>query len=183
MKNTIFLIALALAASAAALGQTPASGQAQAAPTGRQEARPPAVPQGRPFTDGPVWRINYLRTKPGKNADHMRWLREYRRRILDGQKAEGLILDYKYFVKPTSDGPNDWDIAEAVLYKNYGDHLDFSEERSSKAAAVGMKVFGSDENRLKLWAELRDASREVVSSQVMRELTLRPPDAPRAGNQ
>lgn len=181
MKNTIFLITLALASSAAAPGQTPAGGQA--APAARQESRAPAAPQARPFTDGPVWRITYLRTKPGKGADHMRWLREYRRRILDGLKAEGLILDYKYFVKPTSDGPNDWDIAEAVLYKNYGDHLDFSEERSSKAAAVAMKVFGSDENRLKVWAELRDASRDVVSSQVMRELTLRPPDAPRAGNQ
>lgn len=179
MKRPFLFITLMLASSIVTLGQTTNAGQQS---TAAQPARPQAATPGRAFDDGPVWRITYLRTKPGKGADHMRWLREYRRRILDGQKAEGLILDYKYFGKPTSDGPNDWDLAEAVLYKNYGDHLDFSEERAGKARAVGMKVFGSDENRLKVWAELRDASREVVSSHVMREMTLRPMATPPSGS-
>lgn len=183
MRRILFVIALTLASYPLAVGQTPAAGQAQPAPAGQQPARPQVGPEGRPFADGPVWRITYIRTKPGKGADHMRWLREYRRRVLDGQKSQGLIVDYKYFIKPTTDGPNDWDIAEAVLYKSYGEHLDFDEGRAGKMNDASIKVFGSVENRAKVWAELRDPSREVVSSHVVREVTLRPMTTPPSGSQ
>ncbi|MCA1620447.1 MAG: hypothetical protein LC795_14285 [Acidobacteria bacterium] len=183
MRRILFVIALTLAAFPLAGGQTPAGGQAQSTPAGQQPARPQAGPEGRPFDDGPVWRITYFRTKPGKGADHVRWLREYRRRILDGQKSQGLIVDYKYFVKPTTDGPNDWNIAEAVLFKSYGEHLDFDEARAGRMNDASLKVFGSVENRAKVWAELRDASREVVSSQVVREVTLRSMATPASGSQ
>jgi hypothetical protein len=43
-------------------------------------------------------------------------MREYRTRILADQKSAGLIVDYKFFTKPTGDNsPGDWDIAGAVM--------------------------------------------------------------------
>jgi hypothetical protein len=131
-------------------------------------------PQERIFTEGPVWRINYYKIKPGKLTDHQKWLREYRMRILDEQKRGGLIMDYKFFTQPAFDSPSDWDIMEAVQYKNYGDLLDYSADRSRKATDIGLKVFGSDENRTKIWAELRDASRDVVASRIVREMQIKP---------
>jgi hypothetical protein len=130
--------------------------------------------QERIFTEGPVWRINYYKDKPGKMTDHQKWLREYRMRILDEQKRAGLIMDYKYFTQPAFDSPNDWDVMEAVQYKNYSDLLDYSADRNNKANEISLKVFGSAENRTKIWAELRDASRDVISSQIVREMQIKP---------
>jgi hypothetical protein len=128
----------------------------------------------RIFTEGPVWRINYYKIKPGKLTDHQKWLREYRMRILDEQKRAGLVTDYRFFTQPAFDGPNDWDIMEAVQYKNYSDLLDYSADRSKKAEDIGLKVFGSAENRTKIWAELRDASRDVIASRIVREMQIKP---------
>jgi hypothetical protein len=131
-------------------------------------------PQERIFTEGPVWRINYYKIKPGKATDHQKWLREYRMRILDEQKRAGLITDYKFFTQPAFDSPNDWDVMEAVQYKNYAELLDYSEDRSRKGNEVSLKVFGTVENRTKIWAELRDASRDVVASRIVREMFIKP---------
>ncbi len=121
-----------------------------------------------------MWRISYLKTKPGKGADHQKWLREYRIRILNEWKRQGLIMDYKFFSQPTFDGPNDWDTMEAVQYKNYNDLLDYNAARSKKIDEIGQKIFGSVENRNKVWAELRDASREVIASRIIREMLIKP---------
>lgn len=131
-------------------------------------------PQERIFTEGPVWRINYYKVKPGKADDHRKWVREYRLRILDEQKRAGLIMDYKFFSQPTFDSPADWDLMEAVQYKNYADALDYSADRSKKGDELSLKVFGTAENRTKIWAELRDASRELVASHIVREMFIKP---------
>lgn len=137
-------------------------------------ARAQTQPQERIMTEGPVWRVSYLKHKPGKAADHLRWTREYRMKILDEWKRQGLITDYKYFSKPSFDSPNEWDVMEAVQYRNYADALDYSEDRSKKMTDIGQKIFGSTENRNKIWAELRDASRDVIASQIIREIVIKP---------
>lgn len=126
-------------------------------------------------TPGPVWRITYVKIKTGKGADYTKWMREYRTRILAEQKSAGLILDYKFFNKATSDNsPGDWDQAEAVMYRNYGEALDSSAERGPKLAAIRGKVFGSPENAAKVQTELRNASSELVSSHLVREFSYIP---------
>jgi hypothetical protein len=137
-------------------------------------ARAQTQPQERTVTEGPVWRINYLKIKPGKADDHAKWLREYRMRILDGLKQAGLILDYKFFTQPIRDNPNDWDVMEAIEYKNYSDALDYSADNSRKSDEVSLKVFGTVENRTKVWAELRESSRDVIASQIVREMLIKP---------
>jgi hypothetical protein len=137
-------------------------------------AKAQTQPQERIFTEGPVWRINYYKIKPGKTTDHQKWLREYRLRILDEQKRAGLIMDYKFFTQPAFDSPNDWDLMEAIQYKNYAELLDYSEDRSKKGQEGSLKVFGTVENRTKIWAELRDASRDLVASQIVREMFIKP---------
>ena len=70
-------------------------------------------------TNGPVWRITYFKIKPGKGAEYVKFLREHAGPIFAEQKKQGLILDFKYFSQPTSDSPNDWDIAQIVVFSNY----------------------------------------------------------------
>ncbi len=132
-----------------------------------------AQTQDRPTTDGPVWRIVYLRSKPGTRADYIKFLREHYKPLFDEGKKQGLILDYKFFTKPTSDGPNDWDIANATLFRNYADALDFSEERSNKYNEISLKHYGTAEARTKLSEQFRQLS-DFVSIQYMREMILTP---------
>lgn len=135
------------------------------------QAQAPA--QDRPFTDGPVWRITYVKIKPGKGMDYIKYLREHTKPNLDEQKQQGLILDYKFFSKPTNDGPNDWDIAQAVLFRNYAEALDFNEARSKKFQDISLKHFGSAEARTKAF-EQRDQLRDVLSSHLVQEQILKP---------
>ncbi len=133
-----------------------------------------AQTQERNVTEGPVWRINYYKTKPGKGSDHQKWIREYRLRILEENKRAGLIMDYKFFSRPSFDGADTWDIMEASQFKNYAEALDYDETRSRKGNEVSLKVFGTVENRTKIWAELRDASRDLIASQIIREMIFKP---------
>ena len=56
-------------------------------------------------TAGNVWRVTYFDVKPGKTTDYLNFLRSHSRPILDEQKKQGLILDYKFFSQPTLDSP------------------------------------------------------------------------------
>lgn len=142
-----------------------------------------ALAQDQPTTNGPVWRITYTKTKPGKNADYLKWMREYRLRVLAEQKSAGLIVDYKFFSKPTADNtPTDWDFASAVLYSNYADALDDNADRTKKFRDIAIKVFGSLENQTKLQTELRNASSDFVSSELVRELSFNPIKPAASGN-
>ena len=94
---------------------------------GAQAQTPTATPN--PTSPGPVWRITYYRIKPGKGAEFTKDLRENSKPILDELKTQGLILDYKWFTKPTDDGPTDWDRALAIVFRNYAEALDFNAER------------------------------------------------------
>lgn len=135
-----------------------------------------AMAQDAATSSGPVWRIGYVKIKTGKQADHTKWMREYRTRVLAEQKKAGLILDYKFFTKPTGDNsPDDWSIAEAVMYRNYAEALDApNAENAKKGQEIMTKVFGSTENRNKIWAELRDPSRDIVRTSIIRELIFNP---------
>jgi len=122
---------------------------------------------------GAVVRMVYIDVKPGKTADFLRFLRTNTKVMLDEQKKQGLILDYKFFSKPTSEGPGDWDVIQAIVYRNYADAIDFNAERSAKFDAISIGHYGSVEARTRAGDQL-DELRTVVSSHIMREQILNP---------
>ena len=143
----------------------------------------PALAQDQATSNGPVWRITYVKIKTGKNADYMKWMQEFRIRVLAEQKSAGLILDYKFFSKPAGDNsPDDWDMASAVMYRSYADALDDNAERSKKFREIAIKVFGSLDNQTKMQTELRNASSTFVASHLVRELTINPIKSTASGN-
>lgn len=124
-------------------------------------------------TAGNVWRITYIDIAPGKSDEYMTFLRTHIRPILDEQKKQGLILDYKFFSKPVTDGPGDWDVAQVTVYRSYAEAIDFNAERSAKFNAISIGHYGSVEERTKA-ADLQNGLRTVVSSQLAREQILNP---------
>jgi hypothetical protein len=71
------------------------------------------------YTEGPVWRVQLIRVKPGKLDAYLTSLRKSTKPLLDEEKKQGAIMDYKVFLKETKSNPEDWDIAVALQFKNH----------------------------------------------------------------
>jgi len=95
-------------------------------------------------------------------------LRQATKPLLDEQKRQGLIMDYKVFLKETQEGPHDWDIALAVEYKNHG----AMDGLTAKNEAVRDKIMGGKQQAQQV-AEKRTEIREVVSSELLQEIMLK----------
>ena len=119
------------------------------------------------YTEGPVWRVTLVRVKPGQDDAYLTSLRQNTKPLLDEQKKQGLIVDYKVFLKETSSSPQDWDIAIAVQYKNHAamDNLTAKEE------AIRDKV--SSKQKAQQVAQQRVEIREIVASELLQEVTLK----------
>src|SRR5271166_7096223 len=79
----------------------------------------PAVLAQEHYTEGPVWRVSLIRVKPTAMDAYLTSLRQSSKPLLDEQKRQGIILDYKVFLKETKNNPEDWDLCLAVQYKNH----------------------------------------------------------------
>ena len=130
-----------------------------------QTSSPTPVPSA---TVGPVCRVIFFGTKPGKNAEFTRFRREHLKPILEEQKKQGLILSYAFYTKPVSSGPEDWDIGQMVCFKNYSEAIDLNPERDAKVNEITLKHYGSAEARTKA-NDSQTELRVVFSSFLMRE--------------
>jgi len=128
----------------------------------------PAVSAQEHFTEGPVWRVELIRVKPTQMDAYLTSLRESTKPLIEEEKKEGMIVDYKVFLKETKNGPDDWDICVAIEYKNHAalDGLD------AKGEAVRDKVLGGKQPAHQL-AEKRAEIREIISSELMQEVFLK----------
>ena len=98
----------------------------------------PAVFAQEHYTEGPVWRIQLIRVKPTKMDAYLTSLRQSTKPFIDEEKKQGLITDYKVFLKQTKNSPEDWDICVAIQYKNWA-ALDGA---TAKAEGIRDKVMG-----------------------------------------
>ena len=117
------------------------------------------------YDTGPVWRVNYFHLKPGMGDVFWSDFKQHIKPILDEEKKQGLISDYKAFTNSILDQPNDWDIAVAVLYPNWAslDQID------AKAATIVAKHYGSREAAFEA-ARKRTEIRDIVGSHLAREV-------------
>ncbi len=120
-------------------------------------------------TPGPIWRVSLYKVKPGKMNDVLMDLRQNFRVVSEEYKRQGLIVDYKVYFNTTTDGPNDWDIAIATAYKNWAalDGL------AQKTDPITLKHYGSAQKRQQA-GDARNQVRELVSSRLTAEVTLKP---------
>lgn len=120
------------------------------------------------YTEGPIWQVSLVRIKPNQNDAYLTSLQEKSKPILEEEKKQGMILDYKFFSNTTKHDPQDWDMALAILYKNYAalDGL------TAKQEAVRDKIFGSKQAAIGV-GEKRIEMRETVATMVLREINLK----------
>jgi hypothetical protein len=120
------------------------------------------------FTEGPIWQVTLIRVKPTQMDAYLTTLRSSTKTLYDEMKKEGLIQDYKVFFNTTKHDPQDWDMAIGVQYKNFAalDGL------TAKNEVIRDKILGSKQAALQL-GEKRADMREIVSTMILREVTLK----------
>jgi hypothetical protein len=128
------------------------------------------------WTEGPVWVVNYYRTKPGKFDDYLKFLRRNFAKVSAEQKKAGIIQDAKVLLQTNINGPNDWDIAIAYLYPSFAKALDFNQADFDKSEEIAAKHYAQSDREKR--AAANDAARlpirDYIGTRYLREVTLKP---------
>jgi hypothetical protein len=128
----------------------------------------PAVFSQEHYTEGPVWRVSLIRVKPTAMDAYLTSLQQSSKPILEQQKKDGTIMDYKLFLKETKNNPEDWDVCLAIEYKNHA----AMDGLAAKAEALRDKILGGKQPAQQL-ADKRAEIREVISSELLQEIILK----------
>jgi hypothetical protein len=121
---------------------------------------------GRVYTDGPVVEVSYIRTKPGKFDDYMKFLATTYRTLMEANKKAGLIQDYGIY-SATPRSPQDPDLLLTTTYANMA-----ALDRSEESEALSVKTIGSMASQTQAAID-REALREVLGSELIRKLNLK----------
>jgi hypothetical protein len=124
--------------------------------------------QARPYTEGPVVTMDYIRTKPGMFDKYMEYLDGNYKRLMDAQKKAGIVQDYAVYASPATT-ENDWDVLLTTTYKNMA-ALDNLEERIEPVERATLSQ--SREQANQAYVD-RGAMRDAVGTRLMRQLILK----------
>ena len=128
----------------------------------------PALFAQEHYTEGPIWRIQLIRVKPTQMDAYLTSLRQSTKPLIEEEKKQGMIVDYKVFLKETKNSPEDWDICVAIEYKNHA----AMDGLAAKGEAIRDKILGGKAQGQQL-GEKRAEIREIVSSELLQEIFLK----------
>jgi hypothetical protein len=128
----------------------------------------PALLAQEHYTEGPVWRVSLIGVKPNQMDAYLTSLQQSSKPLLDEEKRQGIIMDYKVFLKETKNNPEDWDLCLAVEYKNHA----AMDGLAAKGEMVRDKILGGKQ-RAQDVGEKRAQIRELVSSELLQEIMLK----------
>ena len=118
------------------------------------------------YTEGAVTELSFIKVKPGKFEDYMKYLSTTYKTVMEANKKAGLITGYAvYSAQPRS--PQEPDLILSVVYPNMA-----ALDRIDEGEAVAAKVMGTPEAQSKAAID-REAMRELLGSELVRELVLK----------
>jgi hypothetical protein len=118
----------------------------------------------KPYTEGTVWNVQFIKTKPGMTLLYLRNLSDGWIKIMKEAKMEGLILDYKVF-SGLPGSRDDWDLMLMYEIKNHA----AEDGLSDKVEVIRDKMFGSEDVQQKS-AVARNDLRELLGGKITQEL-------------
>jgi hypothetical protein len=122
----------------------------------------------RPYHNGTVWNIAFIRIKPGMDVAYMNYIAGQWKAVQEAQKKDGNILSYKVLAVE-GHSPTDFNLMLMTEYKN----LATMEANEDKADAVAQRVIGNDQKQMQGYKE-RLEIREVMGDRLAREIILEP---------
>src|SRR5947199_6776974 len=162
MKFTkIFTATLIIAAAAVSVCS------AQNSATAAVTTSTAAAQSTAPYTEGGVWQITMVKTKPGMSDDYLKALAKIFKSTNDEAKRQGIITDYKILAGGAAT-QQDYDILLMVEYPNMA-ALDGLRDKTDPIAA---KAIGTEDQQRQM-AVKRLEIREIMGDKTMREITLK----------
>ena len=120
-----------------------------------------------PYTEGPVWQITMVRTKPGMDDDYLRNIANAWKSTNEEARKQGIIQDYKVLIGDAS-GRDDYNVLLMIQYKNMA-ALDGLREKTDP---IARKLIGS-EDAMRQASVRRLEIRDILGGKIMREITLK----------
>jgi hypothetical protein len=120
----------------------------------------------RPWRNGSVWQITFVKMKAGMDTAYLSYLAADWKREQEAMKKEGITLSYKV-IGSEAHGPTDWNLMLMVEWKD----LATFEASEQKVDALGQKLFGGDQKIQAGYKERLDI-REIVADRLAREVVL-----------
>ncbi|GAA0723466.1 hypothetical protein [Dokdonella soli] len=122
--------------------------------------------EAKPYKDGPVSDVTFIRTKPGKFDDYLKWLAGPWKNLMEAQKKAGLVIGYAILeTEPRT--PHDANLILRITFANMA-----ALDKTDEADAVAAKVLGSNQQQNQGTID-RESLREILGSQLTRELILK----------
>ena len=122
----------------------------------------------RPFHNGSVWLLQFIRVKPGMDNAYKNWLASDWKKEQEAFKASGFILGYKV-LETEAHGPNDYNMMLMTEVKD----LATAEANEQKMDALAQQVIGPDQQQEQGYKN-RESLREPLGSRIAREVVLAP---------
>jgi hypothetical protein len=122
----------------------------------------------RPYRDGTVWNVTFVRMKPGMDSAYLNYLAADWKRNQEAAKKEGLIVSYKVLATEAH-SPTDWNLMLMTETKD----LATMEASQDKADALTQKMVGDDTKQMQGYKD-RSEIREIMGDRLAREIVLEP---------
>lgn len=123
----------------------------------------------RPFHDGTVWRMSFIKIKTGYEVKYMSYIATDWKTEQEALKKAGVTLDY-VVIGTESHSPTDFDVILATQYKD----LATMEANQDKEEEVAMKALNTNDQKTLAGYQERSAWREILGERVGREIVLSP---------
>src|SRR6266478_8359921 len=116
----------------------------------------------RPYHNGSVWNIAFIRIKPGMDTAYMNYVATQWKAEQEAQKKDGNILSYKV-MSVEGHTATEFNLMLMTEYKN----LATMEANEDRADAVAQRVIGNDEKQMQGYKD-RLEIREVMGNRLAR---------------
>jgi hypothetical protein len=128
---------------------------------------PSTFAQDKPYKEGPIWAVTFIKVKPGMFDVYIRDLAANRKPLMEQARKDGLILSEKMLAGESS-GREDFDLILMVEFKNWAafDGL------SDKFRALSQKMVGSEDKQTQMMIKRTDV-REILGTKNMQEISYR----------
>jgi hypothetical protein len=136
-------------------------------PFAAHDAQDASAERRLPYTEGSVYAITFIRTRPGRTNDYLKNLRAVYQKVMEDAKSQGLILSYKILLAPAANR-TDWDVMTMIEYKNMAAFDGLQE----KWEGVYAKSIGSEQEQ-RAGSQERGKIRDILGEKIAREIILK----------
>ena len=166
-RKSIAAAAVLLSATGLCFAQTSSPTRSSSASSPVPSTSSTTTTMGAPYTEGTVWTITMVKTKPGMGDDYIKGLAKTYKAAMEEEKKLNLVVSYKILLGESSNEA-DYNMLLMIEYKN----MAAFDGLRDKLDPIAQKVLGSEDERRQA-AVKRTEIREILGSKVMREITLK----------